>query len=186
MAKCILFVEGSPSTENGNLRRGFQRLFAQEIRLRGQMPRIEMSNDTAEAVRKFKFELGKPFADFDNILLLVDLDGPPDTQEKWLVKYELQHHRGQVFWMVQEMEAWFIAQPQIITSFYGPKLAHVLPLTAPTRIINPADKLEYSTKSHPTKGTYAKVKHGAQLLELLNLAKLQADFPDVARLVAAL
>lgn len=186
MAKCIIFIEGGRNTDTGNLREGFQRLLEQDERLRGNMPRLEMSNDAAGTVKKFKYEKNNKHSAYDCILLLADLDGPEEVREDWLAKYGLQEYREQVFCMIQEMEAWFLSQPDKLHTYYGASLPHSLPKTAPTHTPNPAQKLAHCTKDYRPKGTYAKVKHGAQLLKLLNLTKLQADFPDVARLVKAL
>jgi hypothetical protein len=186
MAGCILFVEGGSNTANGNLRQGFQKLLEQEKRLHGKMPRIEMSDSTAMAVKKFKSERDNPRSIYDSSLLLVDLDGPEEIREAWLTQHDLLPHREQVFFMVQEMEAWFLSQPDALHAFYRPPLPHALPKAAPARVPHPAQALAHCTKDHRPKGTYHKTGHGAQLLELLSLTKLQADFSDVARLVAAL
>lgn len=183
MAKCILFVEGSSNINNGNLRIGFNKLLKQAGR---PMPQIEMSEDMAGAIRKFKLEVEKATPRFERILLLVDLDGPEETREEWLTRHSLSSCRAQVFCMIQEMEAWFLSQPEALYSFYRPPLPHTLPKTAPARVLHPAQELARCTKDHRPKGTYHKTGHGAQLLELLSLPKLQADFSDVARLVAAL
>lgn len=183
MTKCVLLVEGSSNTNNGNLRGGFGKLLRQAGR---PMPRIEMLNDLAGAIKKFKQQVEKATSDTERVLLLVDLDGPAGTREAWLAKHDLLRYREQVFCMIQEMEAWFLSQPDVLNEFYRPPLPHVLPKAAPAHVPHPAQKLEECTKRHYLKGTYHKTGHGAQLLELLNLTRLQADFPDVARLVAAL
>jgi len=183
MAKCVLFVEGSSNISNGNLRIGFNKLLRQAGR---PMPQIEMSDDMAGAIRKFKLEVEKTVPRFERVLLLVDLDGPEETREAWLAKYDLLPHREQVFLMIQEMEAWFLSQPDKLPAFYRPPMPHALPKAAPARVPHPAQELARCTKDHRPKGTYHKTGHGAQLLELLSLTKLQADFSDVARLVAAL
>lgn len=183
MAKCVLFVEGSSNINNGNLRIGFNKLLRQAGR---PMPQIEMSDDRAGAIRKFRLEVEKAMPRFERVLLLIDLDGPEETREEWLATHSLLPHREQVFFMIQEMEAWFLSQPDKLHSFYRPPLPHTLPKTIPARVPHPAQELARCTKDHRPKGTYHKTGHGAQLLELLSLPKLQADFPDVARLVGAL
>lgn len=183
MAKCVLFVEGSSNISNGNLRIGFNKLLRQAGR---PMPQIEMSDDMAGAIRKFKLEVEKSVSRFERVLLLVDLDGPEETREAWLTNHGLLAHREQVFFMIQEMEAWFLSQPDKLQAFYRPPLPHTLPKTAPARVPHPAQELARCTKDHRPKGTYHKTGHGAQLLEQLSLDKLRADFIDVDRLVKAL
>lgn len=183
MAKCVLFVEGSQNTNNGDLRNGFGKLLAQAGR---PMPQIIMSDDTAGAVRKFRLEVEKTNSRFQQVLLLVDLDGPEEARETWLTAQELLSHREQVFFMVQKMEAWFLAQPDVLHEFYAPKLPHTLPGAPPARVPHPDRELVRCTRGHPKKGTYHKTAHGARLLALLRLPDLQRAFPDVARLAAAL
>lgn len=186
MAECILFVEGAPSVENGNLRFGFQKLLQQADKLNRRMPEIEMSRDTAGAVRKFRLEMQNPASRFQRVLLLVDLDGADDTRGAWLAQYDLTKYHEQVFFMVQKMEAWFLAQPAVLHEFYAPKMPHALPKTAPPYVSHPDRELVRCTKDHPKKGTYHKTAHGARLLAKLRLTDLQASFPDVERLIAAL
>ena len=126
-----------------------------------------------------------PTPAFRRILLLVDLDGPTPTRTAWLTAKNLLPHEAQVFFMVQKMEAWFLAQPAILIEFYQPKLTHALPATAAQLVPHPDRVLERCTTG-TRKGCYHKTGHGARLLALLRLAELQATFPDVARLVAAL
>lgn len=183
MAECILFVEGSSNIANGDLRGGFGRLLEQ-ARPR-PMPKIIMCNDTAGAIRLFRLEVSKPNSAFRRILLLVDLDGPDATRAAWLATNSLTPHEAQVFFMVQKMEAWFLAQPEMLLSFYKPKLAHTLPAALPAQVPHPDQALARCTKG-TIKDTYHKTRHGARLLAELRLADLQTTFPDVARLVAAL
>lgn len=161
MAKYVLFVEGSPNTNNGDLRNGFGKLLEQAGR---PMPQIIMSDDTAGAIRKFRLEVNKPTSIFQRVLLLVDLDGPEETRAAWLAQHELTSYHEQVFFMVQKMEAWFLAQPTILQELYAPKLPHALPKAAPARVAHPDRELVRCTSSHPKKGAYHKTAHGARLL----------------------
>ncbi|WP_375415760.1 DUF4276 family protein [uncultured Hymenobacter sp.] len=183
MADCVLFVEGSSKTDNGDLRNGFGRLLGQ-ANLR-QKPLIVMCNDTDGAIRKFQQETAKPNSAFRRVLLLVDLDGPDSTRAAWLAAKKLTGYEDQVFFMVQKMEAWFLAQPTILHEFYQPKLTHVLPATAAPLVPHPDRVLERCT-TDTRKGRYHKTGHGARLLALLQLTELQTTFPDVARLLASL
>lgn len=183
MAECVIFVEGSRKTDNGDLRNGFGRLLGQ-ANLR-QKPLIVMCNDTNGAIRKFQQETTKFNSAFQRVLLLVDLDGPEHTRTDWLAAKSLVSHQASIFFMVQKMEAWFLAQPDLLHEFYQPKLTHALPATAAALVPHPERVLERCT-TDTRKGRYHKTGHGARLLALLRLAELQATFPDVARLMAAL
>ena len=183
MAECVIFVEGSRKTDNGDLRNGFGRLLRQ-ANLR-QMPQIIMCDDTHGAIRKFEQEKTKANSAFQRVLLLVDLDGPSATRAAWLATHDLTAHAAHIFFMVQKMEAWFLAQPAMVHEFYRPKLAHALPKAAPEQVQHPDRVLENCTIG-TRKGRYHKTGHGALLLAQLQLADLQATFSDVARLLQAL
>ncbi len=181
MADCVIFAEGARNTTNGNLRASFGKLLGQAQR---PMPDIKMSNDMAETIKKFLSETNNRNSSYKKVLLLIDLDGPEATRADWLATHELTQYKQHIFFMVQEMEAWFLAQPNVLDVYY-PRLKHDLSGRPPMAIAKPSDELVKRTKNS-SKGTYAKVRDGAQLLMKLNLLQLQADFPDVARLVAAL
>ena len=183
MAACVLFVEGSRKTDNGDLRNGFGRLLRQAT-LRA-MPQIVMCDDTDGAIRRFQLETAKPNSPFQRVLLLVDLDGPSATRAAWLATKGLAAHSSRIFFMVQKMEAWFLAQPEVIHTFCQPKLAHTLPKTPAANVTHPDRVLDRCTVG-TRPGRYHKTGHGAKLLPQLRLADLQVTFPDVAALIAAL
>lgn len=183
MPKYVLFVEGSANTNNGDLRNGFGKLLAQANR---PMPQIIMADDTAGAVRRFRLETEKANSIVERVLLLIDLDGPEPTRDAWLAQHHLLPYREKVFFMVQKMEAWFLAQPAVLHEFYAPRLPHALPRTAPTQVLHPDRALVRCTNGHAKQGAYHKTRDGARLLSLLSLSSLQVAFTDVARLVAAL
>lgn len=183
MAECVIFVEGSRKTDNGDLRNGFGRLLRQ-AGLR-QMPLIVMCDDTHGAIRKFEQETTKVNSAFRRVLLLVDLDGPSASRAAWLTAHGLTQYEKYIFFMVQKMEAWFLAQPAMLQEFYRPKLTHALPKTAPEQVIHPDRVLEHCTTG-TRKGRYHKTGHGALLLAQSRLSDLQLIFSDVARLLNAL
>jgi len=182
MADCVIFIEGTSNIANGNLRVSFGKLLGQAQR---PGPDIKMSNDTAGTIKKFISAINDHNSSRKRVFLLIDLDGPEETRSTWLAKHKLTQYHEQIFFMVQEMEAWFLAQSKVLGMYY-PKLIHNLAGRSPMAIAKPSDELVKRTKNYPGRGTYAKVRDGAQLLQMLDLAQLQADFPDVARLVAAL
>ena len=183
MAECVIFIEGSHKTDNGDLRNGFGRLLRQ-AQLR-QMPLLVMCDDTHGAIRKFQQETAKVKSAFRRVLLLVDLDGPSASRAAWLAAHCLTPHEEFIFFMVQKMEAWFLAQPAMVHEFYRPKLTHTLPKAAPEQVPHPDRVLAHCTTG-TRKGRYHKTGHGALLLAQLQLVDLQAAFPDVARLLKAL
>ena len=56
-------------------------------------------------------------------ILLVDLDAPEAQKDMKLLAYTLLNLKDNVFFMIQEMEAWFLSQPEIldalINSFFA-------------------------------------------------------------------
>jgi len=183
MAECVIFVEGSRKTDNGDLRNGFGRLLRQ-ANLR-QMPLLVMCDDTHGAIRKFEQETAKANSAFRRVLLLVDLDGPSASRAAWLAAHGLTAHMDRIFFMVQKMEGWFLSQPTMVQDFYRPKLAHALPKAAPEQVSHPDRVLENCTTG-TRKGRYHKTGHGALLLAQLQLPNLRAAFSDVARLLDTL
>ena len=84
--------------------------------------------------------------------------------------------RNKVFLMVQAMEAWFLADREMLAAFYdGGFLEKSLPGSPANIEAVPKDDLEPALKhaSRPTKtkGEYHKVKHGFDLLALVDPAK---------------
>ena len=183
MAECVIFVEGSRRTDNGDLRNGFGRLLHQATLRR--RPLIVMCDDTHGAIRKFQAEINNPRSAFRRILLLVDLDAPSASRTAWLVNNGLTQYADTIFFMVQKMEAWFISQPTILHDFYLTKLAHALPSAVPELVPHPDRVLAHCTTGN-RKGTYHKTGHGALLLAQLQLTDLRTTFSDVSRLVEAL
>lgn len=176
--KCILFIEGTSNTNNGSLKMGFNKLLSQK--LGRKMPRIIMAEGKSIAVKKFKKSTLS-----DEKYLLVDLDAPPPEKAKDLEKNKLLTEEEIVFYMIQEMETWFISQPKILDKFYKTNISTKLPQKQPQSIKEP-DKLLMRLTKNTAKGTYHKVNHGTQLLELLDAEKLAVAFPEFADLIAKL
>lgn len=174
----ILIIEGTKDTRNGIIRQGFNKLLAQK--LSGNMPRIVMGEGKNQAINKFKnFPNGRiPH-------LLIDLDGKEETKSSDLEVNNLTKNKNTVFYMIQEMEAWFLSQSGILDSYYSTNISQKIPSRSAKDIPNPSGflyKLTESTK----KGKYHKVKHAVDLLLLLNADKLMTDFEDFNNLIETL
>jgi Domain of unknown function (DUF4276) len=87
--------------------------------------------------------------------------------------------------MIQEMEAWFISQPTILDKFYNHSISNKL-AKKPAHEFPQLDKELQRITKDTSKGTYHKIRHGAQLLKLLDADKLCSDFKDFKRLVDSL
>jgi hypothetical protein len=178
MVKIMLFIEGTKDDTNGDLRRGFSKLLAQK--LEGRMPRIKMGNGVSTTVKAFCHNKMS-----ESAILLIDLDGPSSERSQKLTDYKLQPHQEDVFFMIQEMEAWFFSQPEVLCNFYGSAISTKIPSKNAEDIINPARELMKITRLI-SKQPYHKVKHGVRLLERLDADKLEKSSPEFARLVKRL
>lgn len=174
-----LFIEGTTDTTNGDLRKGFVKLLEKNAQLKDNRPRIVMGNDTQQTINKFLND-----ADMTGCLL-IDLDAPPSEREKKMTEYGLQQCAERVFFMIQEMEAWFFSQPEILEDFYGKDIIAKLPKKPATEISEPDKALQRLTEK-TKKGKYHKVRHGEKLLEQLDVEKLRRDVKEVDRLIQKL
>jgi hypothetical protein len=184
VAKNILFIEGEPNTPNGDLRQGFSKLL--EKKLKGKLPKMILGGGKSQTVDKFKNNrLGGT-----KVLLLIDLDKSETEIELDLKEYGLLEQRENVFYMVQEMECWFLSQPEILDKFYGldnnkKKVSDKIPKRKSIEFSNPDEKLKEYTKN-TKKGEYHKIKHAVELLKLLDSTKLESDFEEFKRLIKRL
>ena len=174
----VLIIEGASDTRNGILRQGFYKLLEQK--LKGTMPRIKMGDGKKQAIDKF-LNYGK-----DKIPnLLIDLDNEESKKDDDIKENNLANKSDFVYYMIQEMEAWFLSQPTILDKYYGAKLSKKIPKKPACEISNPSDFLNdlvYSQK----KQKYHKVVHAVDLLQQLDATKLMDDFDDFKRLVITL
>jgi hypothetical protein len=182
--KKILFIEGEPNSPNGNLREGFTKLLNQK--LSGKLPRIKLGGGKSTVIKQYlknKFEAQS--------ILLIDLDADEGRRQSDLQKYGLAEHHETVFYMIQEMESWFLSQPDILDKYYGltinrRKVSEKLKNKKVSEIQNPKEELKDLTKSLNNGEQYHEIKHAVELLERLDASKLENDFPDFKRLIERL
>ncbi len=175
--KRILIIEGSKNKSNGILRQGFNKLLSQK--LKGEMPKIIMGEGKSQAIKKF-ISLKKYYS-----YLLVDLDNNKSERENDINNNNLTEKKEFVFYMIQEMEAWFLSQPQILDYYYGNKISEHIPKRPVQDIANPSELLYRITKS-TAKGKYHKVAHAVDLLQMLDAQKLINEFADFKNLIKTL
>jgi hypothetical protein len=180
-AKKVLFIEGEPQTSNGNLRQGFEQLLAKL--LPGKLPRIRLGGGKKQVADQYlnnRFE-GAPF-------LLFDLDAPEEKKDEDLEKHGLSAYRESVFYMVQEMESWFLSQPDVLDTFYGgtttgKKVSEIMTKRFSAEIANPKEELKRITQKLNKGKEYQEIRHAVELLKRLDATKLENDFPDFKRLI---
>ena len=137
--KKVLFIEGTSNKSNGDLSQGFYELLKTE--LEGNMPRIAMTNGKMQAIKQFK----NSKAAFS--FLLIDLDVSEDLKEEQIIELGLQKQEEWVFFMVQEVEAWFISQPKILDDYYRTDISSKLKGKHPKKIKKPSELLMKLTLS---------------------------------------
>jgi hypothetical protein len=162
-----LYFEGDVA-----LRPGFH-VFLSEIidRLRNQ--RIKFKLIACDATPAEDYQAGrKKHPDAVNILLR-DSEGskiprPPNESE---------------FWMVQLMEAWFLADLDALEVYYGRKFARFSfnPRVEDIPKAEVLNCLKNATKDTP-KGPYHKTKHAPHILERLDPTKVRNAAPNCERL----
>jgi hypothetical protein len=126
-------------------------------------------------------------------VLLIDSEGPDDGR-----LFELLQGRGdwqppsgtivgsdQVFWMVQLMEAWFLADRPALKQFYGHDF-HERSLPGNPKVEKVAKKdvlhgLKAATQKTKA-GPYHKTVHAARILSMLSAGRVQASAPNCRRL----
>lgn len=182
-----IFVEGGGDNEDTitRCRQGFGAYCAKVTREKS-CPKIVPCGGRDHTFKKFKSAIKANKAE-EQYALLVDSEGSVGSKNS--VDYLSERDRwefpplndDQVFLMVQAMEAWFLADREMLAAFYdGGFLANSLPGT-PTNIeAVRKDDLEPGLKraSRPTKkGEYHKTKHGFALLGLIDPLKVETGSP---------
>jgi len=150
----------------------------------------EFFKDIVEAARdkRCRFELvatdGTPVEDFESALkshpdawnvLLLDSEGPLNNCER--SKKLNPKDEGSVFWMVQVMESWFLADIPNLSGFYGTRLEPGNPK------VEEIPKADVRAKMDKASGdTYHKTKHAPKLLGLIDPALVRKAAPNCDRM----
>ena len=88
---------------------------------------------------------------------------------------------AKVFWMVESMESWFLADPEALARYYGDGFSHkVIGQPANVEAIPKSEVFRRlkSATANTTKGAYDKVKHAPDLLSKLDpeLVQKRAEY----------
>ena len=179
-----LFIEGSPSTDNGNLRMAFAKLLAKE--LGGKMPQIIMGGGKNQTIDIFH---SKPLKPNEERFLLFDSDAPSPNKQLICDKFNNDKTNRKIsatpentFLMIQEAEAWILSQPEVLTAA-GVDMSKFNCQTVET-IRKPCEKLaELYKKSGKT---YTKVNEFAKIFPKLDTTKLKQTCSEFKALIDAL
>lgn len=192
-----VYVEGGGECrgQQSPLREGFSQFFdglVSEARARQVRWSLIACGSRGEAYRDFTIAL-RQHPDAFNVLL-VDSEGPVnggpcrhlESRDKWPLS-GIADERCHL--MVQMMEAWFVADAEALKKFYGDGFnANALPKNPNVEEIDKKD-LEKALKQatdKTTKGEYAKIRHAAKLLGLLNVDRVRRASVHCARLFSVL
>ena len=120
-------------------------------------------------------------------LLLIDSDGDDlnELRRDVSTRTRLSDARGRSFFMVQLMEAWFLADRECLASYYGASFrAGRLPGNQPEDVAknDVMDSLRQATQETP-KGAYHKTDHAPELLNQLNPETVYSVCPSFALLI---
>jgi hypothetical protein len=171
-----IYVEGGGERNEAKsaIREGL-RTFLRELKIYQRQPSIIACGSRGKTFDMFKDALRAHPEAFN--ILLVDAEAlvekPPwqhlQQRDGWAKPDQASDEQCHL--MVQTMEAWFIADPNVLQIFYGQgfKLT-ALPKIKDVEQIN-KDELEHAFKKatqDTQKGVYHKIKHGPKILALVN------------------
>jgi hypothetical protein len=173
----LVYVEGgAQGSTKAACRLAFRSFFSKSIPTRAF--RVIASGDRAKTFRDFRLALVQHPDDY--VILLVDSEGPvalgpwqhlaAREGDRWTRPVGVVDDQAQL--MVQVMEAWFLADRQALTDYYGQGfLANSLPGQQDVEQI-PKDQilrvLKHATRQTTKKGEYHKTRHAFELLERID------------------
>jgi hypothetical protein len=201
-----LYVEGGgdASSSKTACRNGFSE-FLKKAGMRGMMPRIVACGSRRDAYDSFCTAVKNG----EDAALLVDSEAPVDgrhqtgTSDTWQPWAHLVEQEGESWakpqtsedtqcqLMVQCMENWFLADKEVLSSFFGQGFNnHKLPKTPNGAEVIAKQKvhkcLSEATANCKTKDRYGKAKHSFKILALISPDKVTGQSPWALRFVEKL
>jgi Domain of unknown function (DUF4276) len=176
------------------LRPGFAKIFsAIQDAARAQGRSFRLVGCGAKAVRDFMIGLRSHAKDFN--VLLLDSEGPYSKElfdklrdrSEWKPPKDVEIGPDRVFWMVQLMESWFLADRDALRRFYGAGFQESAiprnPSVEEILKVDVEDGLKRATENSK-RGRYDKnkVEHALKLLETVNPDLVREAAPNCARL----
>lgn len=208
MAVIRIFVEGGvvphmndearTVANSAQLREALYSLLTQELNHFDFKLQLELGGGWPQTLANWQAALNKK----DHIYLLIDLDRTPGDEATRKDELGIEEaNKKLVFFMTQEMEAWFLSQSEIFDLAFAtetrvrkdveitsdPNILGKDPrmIAKPSRIVKTLVQRYFRTfKGKKLK--YGKMREGASLLEQLNLQQLMNDFPQVQQLITEL
>lgn len=195
--KVRIYVEGGGvgKTLRTKCRMGFS-IFFEKAGLEGRMPRIIACGDRETAFDRFRTAFETRETDEFIVLLVDSEDAVADGTGPW---EHLAQHDGwvspreaveiQVHLMVRCMEAWFLADVDVLIGYFGPDFnVGALPGQKKIEEIGKDDILKglQSASRRCGKGEYHKGGHSFDILQQIDPAKVCGVSPHAKRLVDTL
>ena len=193
VSRVVIHFEGDV-----RLKPGFRKLFERHAnRARGNRIRFDLisGGPNAETVKDFLRSCRQNPSDLN--VLLVDSEGPAPSAAAAIQGLRSRNYwdanaavdDGQINFMVQAMEAWFIADPRALARHFGnrfsagrlpsPQNAESIPVKQLTDSINQALRAIGGRRRRK----YDKVRDAAKLLALLDEAAVRQNCPSFGRLM---
>lgn len=196
-----LFVEGG-GNKNSSLQTECRRAFTlllEAVGFKGRLPRIISCGGRHQAYDRFCTAV-QHLQEHDVAVLLVDSEAAVTESSPWV---HVKQRAGdgwdkpdgtsddQLHFMVQCMEAWFLADRDVMREFYGSGYREnaLPPATAQIEDVSKTDlfsKLKAATRDTTAKGTYGKGKHSFKLLASLDPALVRKASPWAERFFSTL
>ncbi len=173
MTELRVYFEG----DNG-LKRGFDKFLREIVEVaRSKRCKFQAVATNGTPIQDFRDAL-KSHANAWNVLLL-DWEDPNEAEVR---KKQLGNcDPDSVFWMVQVMEAWFLADVEALRLLFKRRFSEgALGWNAKVEEIPKVDVLERLKKV--SGGEYHKVNHGAKLLEPIDPTKVRGAAPNCDRM----
>lgn len=193
MVKITIFVEGGGDTrlQQGGCRKGFREFFNKLV-IKSSLTIIACGS-RKNAYNSFCTELKKN-KNNEYCLLLVDSEAPVTNLNVWQHVLLREGDKWQkpdnateehLHFMVECMEAWFMADKQTLVSYYGQEFNQNT-LSKNTNIEAISKQDLYATLNNATrkttKGGYSKGGHSFELLSKIDANKVIANSPYAKRL----
>lgn len=201
MSGVTIYMEGGGDSKDqkAQLRQGMSQFLAtlkERARAKNWKWKLTPCGGRQAAYEAFLNARQRPAAG-ELILLLVDSEAPVTAASRaahlrqragdgWELTGVPEDH---IHLMVQAMEAWIVADPEVLTAYYGQNFVrNALPTRANLEEepkVDCARKLSAATR--PTqKGEYQKIRHAADLLARISSEKVRARCPHAETMFSTL
>jgi len=211
MVTITVFIEGvgypnpNPAADTVDnsavFRKSFHQLFSQVLTAPIDLE-IEPGGPNRQAIIFYKRSVGKG----ETARLLIDLDADLTHKAARITEFDLSGHEATCFFMVQEMEAWLLSQPEKIDLYAtesGFKRArpeesiannNLIRNMHPEQIVKPSEKLntifrqyfKIEKKNRPKPKSYSKTKDGSAMIAYLDMNHLMQTFEDARNLIGSI